>query len=80
MKKYRCTDCSIDTRKNPRDYYIVHDSLWEKHGAAKGWLCMDCFEKRMERKLKAEDIIPSVLTIRDNPYTRDLLLRELGLI
>jgi hypothetical protein len=74
MNKWHCLDCSVNTRKNPKDFYMVHAHIWDQYGVGEGMLCMDCFEKRLGRKLKADDILPSVLTIRDNPYTRELLL------
>lgn len=72
MKKYCCSDCEIDTRKDKKDYYIVIDSLWDEFGVGEGWLCITCFENRLGRKLKAEDLIPSILTLKINPYTREI--------
>lgn len=73
MKKYCCSDCGIDTRKNKKDYYIVTDELWDEFGVGKEWLCITCFENRLGRKLQADDIVPSLLTLKVNPYTGNIL-------
>ena len=48
-----CGDCGIFTIDE--NYYMVHDSIWERYGNGKGMLCIKCLEKRMHRKLTRSD-------------------------
>lgn len=68
-----CADCGKDTSQDLRDYYMVTFKLWKKHGVGKRMLCMDCFEKRLGRKLKAEDILDCPVNTMWNPYTKEIL-------
>lgn len=52
-----CEDCE----KEDFDYFMVQNEIWEKFGNGEGLLCMSCLEKRMGRKLKAEDFTDCVL-------------------
>ena len=72
MAKNYCFDCKI--RIMPKGWFMVKDQLWEKHGEKKNFLCINCFEKRMERKLDALDLIPCVVNEEVNPYTISILI------
>jgi len=50
-----CGDCGILTLG--KNYYIVHDTIWERYGNGKGMLCIKCLEKRMGRKLNNIDFV-----------------------
>lgn len=53
----KCMDCKIETMRN-NNYYMIHNELWNKFATAdgKGFLCVECLEKRMGRKLTKEDL------------------------
>jgi len=57
MHQLRCTDCKKFPWNHGEDFYVL-DSLWEstipryKRGDI---ICIDCFEKRLGRKLKRSD-------------------------
>lgn len=52
-----CLDCRNDTLlKN--EYYMVHNTLWaEANPQDSGMLCIECFEKRIGRRLNGADFI-----------------------
>jgi hypothetical protein len=35
---------------------MVKDHIWEEFGVGKGMLCVECFEKRLGRKLEPYDL------------------------
>ena len=74
MTDASCHDCGKDTFANDKDYYMVKDDLWKEHGVGKGFLCIDCLEQRLGRKLELEDILLCPLTTLFNPYTRNIIL------
>jgi hypothetical protein len=45
-----CGDCGAGF-----DSFMVRDELWGQHGNGDGRLCMGCLEKRMGRRLLADD-------------------------
>ena len=67
MAKNYCFDCK--SRIMPKGWFMVKNDLWEKHGQNKEFLCMDCFEKRMNRKLSAKDLMDCFINQKVNPYT-----------
>lgn len=70
--KYLCQDCKVDTRDDPKDFFMVKDQLWDAHGVGLGRLCVGCFENRLGRKLQKEDITDCAANYV-NPYTAALL-------
>ena len=74
--KSLCFHCKKDVTKNPRDYYMVTNRVWEKYGVEKGELCMACLEKRMGRRLEKADILECSVSAEWNPYTRNILSRK----
>ena len=48
---YECQDCE----EPYPSLFVVKDELWNRLGL-KGWICRICFEKRLGRKLKLEDL------------------------
>lgn len=59
---FTCFDCGKDTC-NGHDYYVVWDYLWKKFGVGDGMLCIQCFEKRIGRKLTKEDFVPCPVNV-----------------
>ena len=50
-ENYYCGDCKEDC-----DTFMVHDNIWESIDFPNdGRLCLNCFEKRLGRKLKIKD-------------------------
>jgi hypothetical protein len=49
---------------------MVHDQLWEDFGVGEGYLCWDCFEKRLGRKLQKEDLTEVVCNLKVNPKVK----------
>ena len=51
--RFACRDCKIDTLS---EYYMVHDETWGHVGDARDdLLCIGCLERRLGRRLYAED-------------------------
>ena len=76
LKQYNhwiCPDCGKNTNIDNKDYYMVTDELWHKHGNGEGMICVDCFEKRLGRKLTKNDIKHCPLTMETNLYTKSIL-------
>lgn len=71
-----CKDCNCDTYGNSKDYYMVHDEIWDKHGAGRDMLCIDCLEKRIGRKLVYEDFTDCPLNNLFNDYINELKVKE----
>lgn len=71
MAKNYCFDCKA--RILPKGWFMVKDELWEQYGQKKEFLCMPCFEKRMNRKIEKNDLTNCYLNEQVNPYTKQLL-------
>jgi hypothetical protein len=67
---WMCNDCGYW-----RDYYMVWDEIWTLSGLGPddGQLCFNCLEKRVERKITEEDLVPWV------PINTPILKVGLGL-
>lgn len=60
-KKFLCLDCKVDTGKAGEHYMLVDDT-WHLTGLQKyGMLCIECVEKRIDRKLCKTDFNNSYL-------------------
>lgn len=60
-KKFLCLDCGVDTGK-AGEHYMLIDSTWVLTGLGKvGMLCILDVEKRIGRKLNANDFNDSYL-------------------
>ena len=68
-----CKDCKKDCFIDDKDYYMIQNELWNKHGVGEGMLCMDCIEERIGHPLTKEDILSCILTRSHNPYTSEIL-------
>lgn len=56
LAHWDCKDCKHNLKENYfGEGFMVHDKLWDEHGVGENILCMDCFEKRLGRKLVARD-------------------------
>jgi len=53
MAKNYCFDCK--NRIMPKGWFMVTNQLWERFGEKKEFLCLPCFEKRINRKIQASD-------------------------
>ena len=53
MAKVFCLDCH--SRVFGSKYFMVKNELWEKYGVGKKFLCINCFENRLVRKLNKSD-------------------------
>jgi len=55
-----CYDCGKETlivgKGTDDDFYMVHDKVWKSATNSKhGFLCIECLEKRLKRKLTKLD-------------------------
>jgi len=66
-----CFDCQKKIK--PVRYFMVHDPLWEEFGVGRDFLCVDCFEKRLGRKLNKSDLTKCFVNEKVNPYTINIL-------
>jgi hypothetical protein len=73
MKHY-CEDCKV--RMFPRNWFMVHNHLWEKYGVGKKMVCMDCFQLRMGRELNGNDLMDCFLNKEVNKKTIELLMNQ----
>lgn len=53
-RNYDCVDCGMNTDKGG-EYYSVHCNVWNAGGGKRNLLCIGCLEKRIGRKLEAND-------------------------
>ena len=74
MAKNHCFDC--EKRILPKGWFMVKNDLWQKYGVEDKFLCMDCFEKRIGRKLEASDLIKYYVNEKVNPNTINLLKKN----
>ena len=56
-----CSTCGKDVFKDPRDYYMLKDELWEEicnndYISKTDVLCLSCAEKILGRKITSEDL------------------------
>lgn len=78
-----CEDCGAYIWGTKQGHYMVHNDLWATVGKSNDCFCMDCFEKRLGRKLEVKDfnlIVPiNYLNkyIVDNYYTKILSTEEI---
>lgn len=59
----QCIDCNIDCLGSyDNNYYMLKDHLWKKFGPenGKGFICKECMEKRMNRKITIDDLNNSI--------------------
>ena len=55
---FDCVDCHKEIKVDTKDYYMVHDNIWEEgvqEEERENLLCLDCLEKRLGRKLEIKD-------------------------
>ena len=71
-----CRDCGYNTLESDKDYYLVHDAIWQRYGLGQqpGMLCVNCLEKRMGHPLLADQLTGAPINTLLNPFTRSLLL------
>lgn len=69
-----CHDCHIDTRKDKSNFYMVHDQLWEEFGEGENYLCWDCFENRIGRKLQKQDFTKAICNVKVNPKIKKITI------
>lgn len=55
---FDCLDCHKDTSR-AKEYYMVQHNLWRQTGMRpkNGMLCIGCLEKRLGRRLNADDFL-----------------------
>jgi hypothetical protein len=73
--EFNCVDCGRDTTT---EYYMVHDHVWEQEAGMKnnrGMLCIECFEKRIGRRLTAADFTEAMVN-HDTPEHYSPLLQN----
>jgi len=74
IKKYWiCENCGEDATLKPNSKFMVRNYLWEEYGVKDKFLCLNCFQKRVGRILKAPDFTISILNA-ENSVVRNLCL------
>jgi hypothetical protein len=53
-EQFACLDCTDNTH-DTNEYYMVHDHIWDGVVSGHGMLCIGCLEKRLGRRLNADD-------------------------
>lgn len=55
MSGFLCKSCGKDTFQN--EYYMIHNELWllANNGEKGGFLCINCLEEKLQRKLTKKD-------------------------
>lgn len=74
-EEWECADCEVNT-DTIAEYYMVHDHLWDKHGAGHEMLCILCFEDRLGRKLDSGDFSDCLLNQLDMGWRKSDTLVE----
>ena len=74
MKSFNCFDCDVDIRKNKKDFYMVHDHLWNEFGLGKKYLCWNCFENRLGRSFTIDDFTDAFCNKKVNPLIKNLFV------
>lgn len=75
MEDWSCARCSEDTQK---EYYMIHDHLWDQYGAESGLLCVGCLEDKMGRELWSGDFTHCALNVLNMGWEKsDRLLNRL---
>jgi len=73
IKHFCCVDCGKDTFLDNKDYYMVTNEVWKKHGVGKNMLCVDCMEARLGHKLRKDEITLCQQNLYHNKYTRRII-------
>ena len=74
MEDWDCAKCGTDTSK---EYYMVHDVLWEEYGVDP-LLCVGCLEEKMGRQLWSGDFTHCALNVLNMGWEKsDRLLNRL---
>lgn len=69
--------CGKNCLEGEHDYYMLNHDIWiQINGKKDGMLCMNCVEEKLGRKLEANDILPCYLTLFENEYTKDIMLKS----
>lgn len=70
-----CHDCGYNTLESNKDYYMVHNEVWQRYGLGQqpGMLCVSCLEMRMGHPLLAHQLTAAPINTLLNPFTRSLL-------
>src|SRR5690348_10334398 len=58
FRRWLCLDCGRNTFEGNEDYYFLKDRLWRKlvpREQRHGMICRACIERRLGRRLTAED-------------------------
>ena len=74
-RKPKPQNCCVDCGKyalHGEDYFMARDPLWKKAGVGRGVLCLNCFEKRLARKLKAKDFNNAPVNMK-NPIIKKIM-------
>lgn len=71
MAKNYCFDCK--TRIMPKGWFMVKNELWEKYGQKKNFLCLSCFEERLNRSIEKNDLTKCFVNEKVNPFTIKLI-------
>jgi hypothetical protein len=73
--RFFCADCDVDTYVNEQ-FYMLHDKLWDQVAPDVGtMLCLNCFEKRLGRGLRAADFAPVPLNEQQAHVCPELAVR-----
>lgn len=72
-----CLDCEMNLFL---EWFTVHDDVWSQTGLARhgGCLCIGCVERRIGRRLTADDF-PATENNRPDEMLSDRLLNRLGM-
>jgi hypothetical protein len=70
-ERFKCQDCGDLEYK----MYMINDDIWKKYGNKENTLCIECFEKRIGRKLTKKDFLDykNTLANKNNPYIYKLI-------
>jgi hypothetical protein len=79
MDKFKCLDCSINTREID-EYYMIEEDVWHSIVPGdEGMLCIGCLEKRLDRRLTPDDFLKCILNEKEYHEERsDRLLDRMG--
>jgi superfamily II helicase len=68
-----CNCCGKDTFKDNKDYFMLTDEVWLTIAKDDEILCWNCAEEKLGRKIEANDLNRSFLTLFENKVSKKII-------
>ena len=74
-RRFYCMGCGEDVTD---EFFMIHHHLWDTYINTRGWICVPCVERRMDRRLTRDDFIMCPINVTTFRKTERLLDRMGG--